>query len=113
MLGYVRRSYVPSQQIEELRLVVSKQMEIGAKISAVKNQVHALLERNLLQSGFEDLSDIFGAGGTGEAPFSRTSQARGADPCHYLEELRLYTSHHRQMETEIAKSRKRMRLPEP
>ena len=63
MLGYVRRSYIPSQRVEELRLIVSKQMEIGGKISAVKNQIHALLERNLLQSEFDDLSDIFGVEG--------------------------------------------------
>jgi transposase len=38
VLGYVRRAYIPSPRIEELRLIVAKQMEIGAKISAVKNQ---------------------------------------------------------------------------
>ena len=80
MLGYVRRSYIPSQQIEELRLIVSKQMEIGGKISAVKNQVHALLERNLFQSEFEDLSDIFGVEGLERLSSVGASHAREADP---------------------------------
>ena len=38
MLGYVRRSYVPSQQIEELRLIVTKQMEIAAKMRACSSR---------------------------------------------------------------------------
>jgi transposase len=103
MLGYVKRSYIPSQQVEELRLIVAKQMEIGGKISAVKNQIHALLERNLLQSEFEDLSDIFGVEG-----LERLSSIEGLNHerltlAMYLEELRLYTSQHKQIETEIAK----------
>src|ERR1700730_12439543 len=36
MLGYVRRCYIPSQYVEDLRLTVSKQMEIGEKISRAK-----------------------------------------------------------------------------
>jgi transposase len=103
MLGYVRRSYIPSSQIEELRLAVSKQMEIAGKITAVKNQVHALLERNLLQSGFEDVSDIFGAEGLERLSSLELPKNERLTLAMHLEELRLYTSHHRQMETEIAK----------
>jgi transposase len=103
MLGYVRRSYIPSPQIEELRLVVSKQMEIAGKIAAVKNQVHALLERNLLQSGFEDVSDIFGAEGLERLSSLELPKNEGLTLAMHLEELRLYTSHYRQVETEMAK----------
>jgi transposase len=103
MLGYVRRSYVPSQQIEELRLIVAKQMEIGAKISAVKNQVHALLERNLLQSEFEDLSDVFGVEGLDRLVSVELPDREKLALAMYLEELNLYMSQHRQIETEIAK----------
>jgi transposase len=103
MLGYVRRSYVPSPQVEELRLIVAKQMEIGAKISAVKNQVQALLERNLLQSEFEDLSDIFGVEGLGRLASVELPDHQRLTLAMYLEELNLYTSQHKQVETEIAK----------
>jgi len=103
MLGYVRRSYVPSQQIEELRLIVSKQMEIGAKISAAKNQVHALLERNLLQSEFEDLSDVFGVEGLDRLVSIELPDHEKLTLAMYLEELSLYASQHKQIETEIAK----------
>ena len=103
VLGYVRRAYIPSQEIEELRLIVGKQMEIGAKISAVKNQIHALLERNLLQSEFEDISDIFGLEGLGRLSSIQLPEREKLTLAMYLEELRLYTSQHRQIETEVAK----------
>jgi transposase len=103
MLGYVRRSYIPSRQIEGLRLIVSKQMEIGGKISAVKNQAHALLERNLLQSEFEDLSDIFGVEGLERLSSVELPKHEKLTLAMYLEELRLHTSQHKQIETEIAK----------
>ena len=103
MLGYVRRSYIPSQRVEELRLIVSKQMEIGGKISAVKNQIHALLERNLLQSEFEDLSDIFGVEGLERLSSAELQKQEKLTLAMYLEELMLHTSQHKQIETEIAK----------
>jgi transposase len=103
MLGYVRRSYIPSQLIEELRLIVAKQMEIGGKIGAVKNQIHALLERNLLQSEFEDLSDIFGVEGLEKLSSLELPKHEKLTLAMHLEELRLYTSQHRQIETEVAK----------
>lgn len=104
MLGYVRRSYIPSQQIEELRLIVSKQMDVGGKISAVKNQIHALLERNLLQSEFEELSDIFGVEGLERLGSLELPKHEKLTLAMHLEELKLYTSQHRQIETEIAKT---------
>jgi hypothetical protein len=63
-LGYLRRCYIPTQYIiEEMRSLVGQQMDIGAKISRVKNQVHALLERNMVQSEFSGISDLFGVEG--------------------------------------------------
>jgi transposase len=103
VIGYVRRSYIPSPQIEELRLIVGKQMEIGGKISAVKNQIHALLERNLLPSHFEDLSGIFGAEGLERLSCIQLPEYERLTLAMYLEELRLYASQHMQVEAEIAK----------
>ena len=103
MLGYVRRCYIPSQPIEVLRLIVAKQMEIAAKISAVKNQIHALLERNLLQSEFTDLSDVFGVEGLERLSNLSLPLTERLTLVMYLEELNLYASQHRQMEAEVAK----------
>jgi hypothetical protein len=46
MLGYTRRCYIPPKQIEEMRALVSRQMQIGEKIAGGKSQIHSLLERN-------------------------------------------------------------------
>ena len=102
VLGYVRRAYIPSQRIEELRLIVGKQMEIGGKISAVKSQIHALLERNLLQSEFEDLSDLFGVEGLERLCSLPLPGHEKLTLAMYLEELQLYTRQHGQVEKEIA-----------
>jgi transposase len=103
MLGYTRRCYIPSQYIEGLRLIVAKQMEIGEKISRAKDQVHALLERNMLQSEFEDLSDIFGVEGLERLPHVQLPREEMLALAMYLEELKLYTAQHKQVEGEIAK----------
>jgi hypothetical protein len=99
----VKQSYIPSQRIEEPRLIVGKQMEIAVKVSAVKNQIHALLERNLLQSEFDDLSDIFGAEGLQRLGSLELPPHEKLTLAMYLEELRLYTSQHRQIEAEVAR----------
>jgi transposase len=103
MLGYVRRCYIPSPQIEELRLIVAKQMEIAAKISAVKNQIHALIERNLLQSEFVDISDVFGVEGLERLSNLPLPSAERLTLAMYLEELKLYASQHRQVEADVAR----------
>jgi transposase len=102
-LNYVRRCYIPSQYIENLRFIVSKQMELGEKISRAKDQIHALIERNMLQSEFEDLSDIFGSEGLDRVSSLELPPEERTVLAMYLEELRLFTSQHQQIETEIAK----------
>lgn len=103
MLGYLRRCYVPSQYIEDMRFLVSTQIEIGAKISRDKNLVHSLIERNMVQNEFSELSDVFGVEGLQKlSRIDLPSQDRTA-LAMYLKELGLYASQHSQIETEIAK----------
>ncbi len=102
-LGYLRRCYVPSQYIEDMRFLVTQQIEIGAKISRVKNQIQALLERNMVQSEFSEFSDVFSNGGLqklGEIELPK--QDRLALALH-LSELKFYATQHTEVETEIAK----------
>jgi len=82
--------------------MVTKQMEIGQKISRVKDQVHALIERNMLQSEFSDLSDIFSVKGLERLSSLTLPREEAVALAMYLEELKLYTKQHRQMESEIA-----------
>jgi transposase len=104
MLGYVRRCYIPSQYIEEMRFLVTRQMELGEKISRVKCQVHALLERNMVQSEFEDFSDIFGVGGLERLSSLELPRQDMETLAMYLEELRLYIAQHAHLETEVART---------
>ncbi|MDG6994861.1 MAG: IS110 family transposase [Nitrososphaerota archaeon] len=102
-LGYLRRCYVPSPEIEDMRFLVTNQIEIGAKISRVKNQIQALLERNMVQSEFEEFSSIFGIGGLqklGEIDLPKQDKLALA---LHLEELKFYATQHTEVETEIAK----------
>ncbi|MCL4436407.1 MAG: IS110 family transposase [Thaumarchaeota archaeon] len=106
MLGYTRRCYIPSKQIEEMRTLVSRQMQIGEKISGVKSQIHSLLERNMLQSEFEDLSDIFGVEGLKRIANLKQLPNHQQDMVElgmHLQELNLYAQQHTQVETEVAK----------
>ena len=103
MLGYTRRCYIPSEYIDEMRSVVSTQMQIGEKISGVKSQIHSLLERNMLQSEFEDLSDIFGVGGLERIANLKLPEQEMVELAMHFQELNLYAQQHMQVETEIAK----------
>jgi transposase len=103
MLGYTRRCYIPSKQIEEMRSTVSRQMRIGEKISGVKSQIHSLIERNMLQSDFEDLSDIFGVEGLERIASLKLPAQDMVELGMHLQELNLYAEQHAQVETEVAK----------
>jgi hypothetical protein len=55
-------TYIPSQYIENIRFVITQQIQIGRRIARVKNQVHALLEMNMIQHELDDMADIFDEG---------------------------------------------------
>ncbi|MGA2877233.1 MAG: IS110 family transposase, partial [Nitrososphaerales archaeon] len=103
MLGYLRRCYVPAQYIEDMRFLVTTQIEIGAKISRAKNQVQTLLERNMVQNEFSELSDVFGIEGLQKLSEIELPRQDRTALAMYLQELKLYTSQHTQLESEIAK----------
>lgn len=59
-LGYLPESYVPTDEMENLRKLVRYRRSLGEKRTVVKNQVHAVLMRNGIKHGF---SDLFGRDG--------------------------------------------------
>lgn len=59
-LGYLPESYVPTDEMENLRKLVRYRRSLGEKGTVVKNQVHAVLMRNGIRHGF---SDLFGRDG--------------------------------------------------
>jgi len=102
MLQYLRRCYIPSAIIEELRFLVTQQIQIGRKIGRVKNQVHALLERNMVHD-LDEFSDIFGVQGLKRMVEVELPIQDKVALARYLEELKLLTGQHRQLETELAR----------
>jgi transposase len=102
MLQYLRRCYIPSAAIEELRFLVFQQIQVGRKIGRVKNQVHALLERNMVHD-LDGFSDIFGVQGLRRMVEVQLPTQDKAALARYLEELKLHAAHHRQLETELAR----------
>lgn len=100
-LGYVSRCYIPNQYIEGLRFLSSNMTEIGHKASMVKNQIHALLERNMVQDQFHDLSDIFGVEGLERLANLELPHEDSVILAMYLNELELYAEQHDQLEQEI------------
>ncbi len=95
--------YIPSQYIEGMRFIVSQQIQMGEKIVRVKDQIHSLLERNMLQSEFAEFSDLFGVQGLEKLSQAKLPRQDAIALVMYLEELKLYTQQHQQLETEIAK----------
>ena len=102
LLQYLRRCYIPSAAIEETRFLVFQQIQVGRKIGRVKNQVHALLERNMIHD-LDGFSDIFGVHGLRRMVDVQLPTQEKSALARYLEELKLLTAHHRQLETELAR----------
>ncbi len=104
MLGYSRRCYIPSPYIEALRFHIFQMVQTGRKISRVKNQMHSVLERNMVHT-LDDLSDPFGKEG-----LERLASSFVALPeqdvqvlKRHLEELALHARNHKELEIQLAK----------
>lgn len=102
-LGYLRRCYVPSPDIDNMRFLVAEQMQLGESISRVKNQIHSLVERNMLQSRFEDISDFFGVEGLEKLSALDLPKEEATALAMHLQQLNLYALQHRQLDSELAK----------
>lgn len=102
MLGYLRRVYVPDEVTESMRSLVMQQIQIGRKISRVKNQIHALLEKNMIHD-LDDLSDPFGVEGLSRISNLRLNEDDTCALRTQLEELELHLTHHEQFETKLAR----------
>lgn len=61
--GFLPECYIPPPEIDRMRFVVRQRQDLGRKLSVVKNQVHALITRNLADETFSGMTDIFGVRG--------------------------------------------------
>jgi transposase len=102
MLGYSRRCYIPSKYIEELRFHIFQMIQTGKKISRVKNQMHSVLERNMVHA-LDDLSDPFGKEGLERVASIELPEQDMQTLKRHLEELALHARNHRELEIQLAK----------
>lgn len=102
MLGYSRRCYIPSKYIEELRFHVFQMIQTGRKISRVKNQMHSVLERNMVHT-LDDLSDPFGKEGLERFASIELPEQDMQTLKRHLEELALHARNHKELEIQLAK----------
>ena len=61
--GFLPECYLPPPEIDRMRFVVRQRQDLGRKVTLVKNQIHALVTRNLLDGEMGGVSDFFGVGG--------------------------------------------------
>ncbi|MGI0155867.1 MAG: IS110 family transposase, partial [Thermoplasmata archaeon] len=101
--GSMPECYVPPPEIEHLRLLTRNRRDLAAKVTLVKNQVHALVTRNLLDSAMEESSDWFGVGGLRKLVRLPLSVVERNHLARLLEQLELLAQQEERMQTELAK----------
>ncbi len=55
--GFLPECYVPPPEIDRMRSVVRERQDLGRKAALVKNQIHALVTRNLLDGEMGSITD--------------------------------------------------------
>ncbi|MGI0130507.1 MAG: IS110 family transposase [Thermoplasmata archaeon] len=101
--GFLPECYIPPPEIDRLRTLVRARMDLGVKATVIKNQTHALVTRNLLDSEMEGNSDWFGVGGLRKLVHLPLSAAERGHLARHLEELRLLADHEDRLQAELAK----------
>ena len=102
--GFLPECYIPPPEIDRLRTLVRARMDLGTKATVIKNQTHALVTRNLLDSEMEGFSDWFGVKGIRKLVRLPLSAAERGHLARHLEELRLLADHEDRLQAELAKA---------
>ncbi|MGI0130038.1 MAG: IS110 family transposase [Thermoplasmata archaeon] len=100
--GSMPECYVPPPEIEHLRLLTRNRRDLAAKVTLVKNQVHALVTRNLADSDMKGVSDWYGAKGLRQMIRLSLPAEDQAHLARYLEQLELLAHQEESMQAELA-----------
>ncbi len=100
--GSLPECYVPPPEIEHLRLLTRNRKDLAFKVTLVKNQVHALVTRNLLDSEMKAVSDWFGVSGLRRLVRLPLMPEDRAHLARYLEQLELLAHQEEAMQAELA-----------
>ena len=102
--GFLPECYVPPPEIDRLRTLVRARQDLGVKATLVKNQVHALVTRNLLDEEMEGLSDWFGVGGIRKLTRLPLPAEERGHLARALEQLSLLAEQEGTLQSELAKT---------
>jgi transposase len=100
--GSMPECYVPSPEIEHLRLLTRNRKDLAHKVTLVKNQVRALVTRNLLDSEMKGPSNWFGVAGLRKLVGLPLPAEDRAHLARYLEQLELLARQEESMQVELA-----------
>ena len=100
--GSMPECYVPSPDIEQLRLLTRNRKDLAHKVVLVKNQVRALVTRNLLDSEMKGVSNWFGVGGPRKLARLPLPPEDRAHLARHLEQLELLAQQEEGTQTEMA-----------
>jgi transposase len=101
--GSLPECYVPSPEIEHLRLLIRGRRDLATKVTLVKNQLHALVTRNLLDSEMTGVSDWFGVGGLIKLVRLPLPEEERGHLARGLEQLELLAEQEESMQAELAR----------
>ena len=102
--GFLPECYVPSPEIDRLRTLVRIRADLGFKMTRIKNQVHALVTRNLLDEETAGISDWFGIGGIRKLVGLPLPDEEKGHLALYLEQLTTLADQEETLHTELARA---------
>ena len=100
--GFLPECYVPPPEVDRMRSVVRQRQDLGYKVVLVKNQVHALVTRNLLDSEMKGYSDWFGVRGLRTLIALPVGAEDRAALARYLRQLSYLAAQEQELQRELA-----------
>jgi transposase len=102
--GFLPECYIPPPEIDRLRTLVRARQDLGFKATIAKNQIHALVTRNLLDEEMKEHSDWFGVGGIRKLTRLPLPAEERGHLARALEQLGLLAEQEGALQSELAKT---------
>jgi transposase len=100
--GFLPECYIPPPEIDRMRFVVRQRQDLGRKLSVVKNQVHALVTRNLEDESLSGIADIFGVRGIQKLTHLDLPPEDRAALARYLQQLTFLADQEEELQRTLA-----------
>jgi transposase len=101
--GFLPECYIPPPEIDRMRTLVHQRADLGQKVALVKNQVHALVSRNLSDEAMTTHSDWFGVAGLRALTALPLPTEERAALARYLRQLTYLATQAEELQRELAK----------